>query len=365
MSKKKVVLEGSINTLDKAVLKDLLSFKNPGYQPRPMDYIPTASHMLNYVTRGGIPRGKTSAIVGPTGGGKTTLALVAAKGAQDAGGTVLWMDMEDSFPLQNAQMIGIDMNRIVVVNQHISGEEAFHILGAAIEQEIDLVVWDSVADTAWQAELEAAPEDAIMMIAARKWAERSKALRYQLKKYRQTAILFINQLRSTPDKYNPESEPGGKALQYGYFLKMRTKKKAETATEKGVTTIKVGVYTTKNKIASKVESDEDREVVLRIQDGDMYLDPVLDMMPVAKELGVFTNKNGEPIVNGTWHFDGRPIGKSKDEVIALLSQDDELFEQVNERMHHFTKTMAGSAAFSKAADTTADEGESYDPNGPE
>lgn len=68
---------------------------------------------FDVITGGGIAAGEALALVGT--GGTLTLALRAARGAQQGGGMVLWVDPSFSFDARAAARAGVDLGSLVVI----------------------------------------------------------------------------------------------------------------------------------------------------------------------------------------------------------------------------------------------------------
>src|SRR5699024_9932003 len=133
-----------------------------------VDVIPTGAISLDYILGvGGIPRGRITEIYGPSGGGKTTLALTAAVECQKAGGIVGFIDAEHALNRQLTEAIGVDPDRFVIA-QPDSGEQAVELCREMVNSGLfDMVIIDSAASMVPMAEAEAHMEQNFMGLQAR------------------------------------------------------------------------------------------------------------------------------------------------------------------------------------------------------
>lgn len=127
--------------------------------------ISTGSIGLDRLMGGGLHRGYLSEFYGPSGGGKSTIALAAASNVLNNGGSVLWEDIEGSLDFGDsgsARTSWLHKNGIDPDNSRFkvawprTGEEAYSLaLDAVVSQIFDLVILDSVAAMVTEAELDA------------------------------------------------------------------------------------------------------------------------------------------------------------------------------------------------------------------
>ncbi len=93
----------------------------------------TGSLMLDDVlSSGGIPEGRLIQYYGPTGSGKTLMAMLAIKEAQaaDPDAKQMWIDAEGTFDPNWAEQLGLDTSRIVIVEQEtaVVGRKCFEMI---------------------------------------------------------------------------------------------------------------------------------------------------------------------------------------------------------------------------------------------
>ena len=222
-------------------------------EPNKVNCISTGSLQLDKILGGGIAKGRVSEVYGVEGAGKTTLCLQVAAQCQASGGTVAYVDVENALDLNYAKVLGVDVSKIIF-SQPNSGEQALDIVEALIKSgEVNLIIVDSVAALAPQAELDGEMGDATIGLVARLMG---KALRKVVAAINQTncATIFINQLRSNIGGYgNPDTTPGGRALKYAASQRIEMRK--TTAIKEGADVVgnMVKIKIVKNKIASPMQ----------------------------------------------------------------------------------------------------------------
>lgn len=188
--------------------------------------IPSGSFALDCETGGGYPKGRITIIAGPFSAGKSFLAYKAIAEAQKMypDQDPWWIDQEGSFEGEWASKFGIDLDRLEVVRPATS-EQALDIATVLIgRSDISLVVVDSLAAMSPKGEVEGSMEDFTIGLAARqnnKFFRKAQAvlnmgnLEEDIEK---PALIIINQLRDTMDKYKPETMPGGRGQEYASSL---------------------------------------------------------------------------------------------------------------------------------------------------
>ena len=225
-------------------------------EPNKVNCISTGSLQLDKILGGGIARGRIAEIYGIEGGGKTSLCLQIVAQCQSQDGTVAYIDTENAVDLQYSQTLGVDVSKLIF-SQPSSAEQALDIVDALVKSgEVDLIVVDSVAALAPQAELDGEMGDATVGLMARLMG---KALRKITASVNQTncAVIFINQLRSNIGGYgNPDVTPGGRALKYAASQRIEMRK--TTAIKEGNDVIgnNIKIKIVKNKIAVPMQSVE-------------------------------------------------------------------------------------------------------------
>ena len=218
-------------------------------EPNKVNCISTGSLQLDKILGGGFARGRITEVYGVEGAGKTTLCLQVVQQAQLTGDNVAYIDVEQAVDLNYAKHIGVDVGHLIF-SQPSSAEQALDIVDALVKSnEVGMIVIDSVASLAPQAELDGEMGDATIGLMARLMG---KALRKITASVNQTncAVVFINQLRSNIGGYgNPDTTPGGRALKYAASQRIEMRK--TTAIKEGADVVgnMVKIKVVKNKIA--------------------------------------------------------------------------------------------------------------------
>lgn len=274
--------------------------------------IPSGSLSFDWALGGGLPRGRFMTCTGEPSYGKTTVALIAAQYVTRHpdemlhDGRVAFFDMENTYSPAYAASLGIDRDRFHLY-QPDSGEQALDTLSLLIEQNIyDLIIFDSVAETAFIAELEAKAGDSHVGVAARKWSQFRRKIKGSLSDS-DTCLWFINQTyKLVGVTYGPdEADYGGRALPFGAVI--RVKMLSPTKLPHSITF--------RPKIAKNKTAAPGREasITLGLAASRPFVNVVPELTQVGKELFVFTDKEGAPAGKGGWYFNGEKIGSGSGE----------------------------------------------------
>jgi recombination protein RecA len=92
---------------------------------------PTSIPLVDFITEGGIPKGRVTLCFGPPSSGKSTVFMQAAASVQREGKYVVWIDAEGAFVAKYARQLGIDTE----------DTETFRVARSpSLEKTIDFVV---------------------------------------------------------------------------------------------------------------------------------------------------------------------------------------------------------------------------------
>lgn len=188
----------------------------------------TGSLALDFVLNGGIPEGKVVELYGPSGGGKSTLALsiIAEQQRQwELDGNddyiAVYLDLERSANIEYFLSVGVDTDRLLVIVPD-SGEDAINqtreILSTGIAK---LIVLDSLAAMVSENEITADAGDSVVAATARINTRFLRIVVGELEKTDSTLIV-INQIRDlfNAQSFGPKTKTtGGKATEF--FASMR------------------------------------------------------------------------------------------------------------------------------------------------
>jgi recombination protein RecA len=199
-----------------------------------VDRIPTGSYVLDFITGGGIPRGRITEIYGQYSACKTYLAWQIVVQIQKMfTGVVLYVNLEDTFDSEHVQRIGVDLSRVVVMRPNVA-EDAVNMTYAALKEGVfDAIIVDSIAALLPKAEAEAdAEKDQMGRMGKLTSAMMRKMVNGNTNK---TTIILINQER---DKlgvmWGEKSAPtGGRAIPYYASQRIQMRRGKALKTKKG------------------------------------------------------------------------------------------------------------------------------------
>jgi len=262
--------------------------------PNKVNCISTGSLQLDKILGGGIALGRVSEIYGVEGAGKTSLCLQLVAQCQSSGGVVAYVDTENAVDLNYAKTLGVDVKHLIF-SQPSSAEQALDIVEALVKSnEVKLVIIDSVAALAPQAELDGEMGDATIGLTARLMG---KALRKITAAVNQAncAVVFINQLRSNIGGYgNPDTTTGGRALKYAASQRIEMRK--TTAIKEGANVVgnMVKIKIVKNKICPPMQVVELPLIFGKgFSPEDEVIDLAIEFEFIQKAGAWFTTHTGE------------------------------------------------------------------------
>jgi recombination protein RecA len=284
-----------------------------------IDVISTGSIRLNEALMvGGIPKGRITEIYGSEGSGKTTLALHVLSEAQK-NGKAGFIDAEHSLDVKYAERIGVDINSLII-SQPECGEEALSIVESFVRSgHFELVVIDSVAALVPRAELEGEFGDANMGLMARMMSQAMRKLTGFISKAN-TAVVFINQTRSTIGAYSYKTTTGGNALKFYSTLRLKTVKKEQRKSGDDIVGQKTLVEVVKNKVGipfKKAEFD------IRFGEG---IDKYGEILDIAVEQEIIEK-------SGVWYsFDTNQLGQGRENTIEFLKENKDLALEIKNKL---------------------------------
>lgn len=191
------------------------------------EFIPSGIDVLDQyiLARGGYPEGRWSEVAGLEGCGKSALGYLFLAHTQRAGGIAVLIDMERSFDEDRAEVYGVDLDTLMVV-QPDHGEQAFQeletVLRSADGESPMGIVFDSLAAATPMATLEGDKmTDRVGALAALV----SSSLR-KLNGYLAPArahVMVINQIRENIGVMfgDKTTTPGGKALKFYASIRLQ------------------------------------------------------------------------------------------------------------------------------------------------
>lgn len=298
-----VELTKMINAIDKQYGGGLVVAGNSLEQPL---RLPTGIFALDLALCGGIPVRGVTMFHGQRSSGKTTSALktVAMFQRLYPDLSVVFVDAEHSFESVWAAKLGVDLSRLIVV-QNETGEQAVDIIDGLMQTPgVGLVVLDSVAALIPMRELDASAEDAHVGIHAKLVTGLMRKVTAAFSKSRQEgrimSFLCINQQRAGIGKRMPNgieaiNLPGGKALDHYTLVQVKFKNKENiTRDAQGFETLEFNEHAfqiDKNKINAGMRKGEFQLMrrdnqELGLKEGD--LDDCGTMLAYAKKMDIYT-----------------------------------------------------------------------------
>jgi len=234
--------------------------------------VPTGIYAIDVATYGGVPQKRISLLWGAPSSFKSTVAYKTVAQAQrfcrmcftyfeldysnNTHGTpvkcpecdseipykCLWVDAEKSYDEEYAKRLGVITEELLVLDPD-SGENVLEVLEVFFENEIDLIVIDSLAALTPKKELEKEADQAKKIGSRAQLISNlfDKILNYFSGDY-PPAIIMINQTRDDIGGFKnaymatPQRKPGGKAQEFLSALTMRhykTRKKEVTYNDAG------------------------------------------------------------------------------------------------------------------------------------
>ena len=188
--------------------------------------LPLGVPVLDRLLSGGLAFNRCTVVFGERSAGKTALAYIAMKQAQEMGIPVVYIDVERSWDPERAIQLGLDPEKIIVAEPR-TGEAAFDIAVAVVKSEpAGVVVIDSLAAMTAKAEIESTGmEQQFVGLQARLI---NRGMRTIITENQGWCVIAINQMRSTVGvSYgSPEVLPGGKGQEFYAWQIIRVRRGA-------------------------------------------------------------------------------------------------------------------------------------------
>ncbi|QTX02763.1 recombination protein [Candidatus Phytoplasma luffae] len=317
----KEILEQTLKDIEKRFGKGSIT-KFDSQNVNKIESISTGSLNLDIALEiGGLPKGRIIEIYGLESSGKTTLTLHAIAEAQKKGGNVAFIDVENALDINYAKTIGVDIDNFIV-SQPDSGEKALDIVEHLIKSEtMSLIVVDSVAALAPEAELKGESGDSFMGLQARMMGQAMRKQSAIISKTN-TIVIYVNQLREKVGIIygSPEVTPGGKALKYFASVRLDIRKAEFIKEDNKIIGIRSNVKITKSKISSpfKVASFE-----IMYGKGISKTGELLDL---AVNLDLIKK-------SGSWFsYQDKQIGQGKEKAKEFLSQNKKIADELENKI---------------------------------
>lgn len=305
---------------------------NLGENPRYTEKVKTNRPSIDYVTDGGLPKGRLILIAGEPSAGKSSLTIQVAEAF---GKRILYLDTEASLTTDYLESLGADPSKFTH-GTPATTEQLCNIIRKQIPN-FDVVIVDSINNSASEEQMEKSAEDRTM-------ANRALVLSAQLPIFvglcnqYNTSLIVLSQVRDNmnkANKYSPDTVvPGGRSLHHNSSLTLElfksSKKKSKDADElsnkkESIEGNMVRIKCTKNKVGIV-----NREVSVEFTYGLGYTIEA-DVASAALRLGVLEKA-------GSWvKYKGASIAQGLDNVVPMLFDNPELLEELKEEVKSKTE----------------------------
>lgn len=279
--------------------------------------------------RGGFALGRVYEASGPPSGGKTTLTMSVLAQAQRLGMTTCFVDAEHAADEQLFRSMGVNTDDVALI-RCFNGEDALDSLELLIRNaDIDVAVVDSVSALIPTAEADSDIQNQHMGLHARLM---SKALRrlVPIASEKNTLLIFINQLRNKIGSYgDPTTTTGGEALPF--YSTGRISVRGGAAKSSRIMDAEGNVigHTTTFEIKKNKLAPPFRKAECDLIYGVGY-DTYGEVMNIAQQFGIIER-------TGAWYkYKGENIANGKDNTIALLKENNDLYEEIRDNIINIT-----------------------------
>lgn len=287
--------------------------------------IPTGCIALDMsIGIGGIPLKRVTEFYGAESSGKSTMALQTAASAQARGKNVIYVDAEHSIDIMYAAALGVDAEKLVVV-QPENAESALELICVALDKyksDLGLIVLDSVAAMIPKAEADSEVGDASVGVHARLLSSFIRRVT-PLLSHTDAALLLINQQRAQIGGMSgfggpSKTTPGGYALKHGASLRVEFARISNVTSKERTTGIKVVSNTRKNKVAPPFQKVE---FEIEFGAGTSFDTQIVNN---AIEMGIVEKA-------GSWYkYNGESIGQGLEKAIHHLEDNGHMLTIANE-----------------------------------
>lgn len=292
-------------------------------------WVPSGTPVLDAKLGGGYPAGRVIELFGPESNGKTTVALHAIAEAQKMGGIGVFLDTEHALDKRRAKSIGVDLKKLIYAQPETMEklfeytEKIIQLLKQKAPDKLIVLVWDSVAATATESEVEGDYGDATMGIHARIMSQAFRKITGMIAKHN-VLFICINQVRDKIGGVSwgeKTSTFGGRALKFYASQRIEVKRTSTIKAKVDGVEKPVGISckatVKKNKVAPPFG-----EATFNIMFRDEYggIDPFASVAEAGFELDMFGTSKG-------WYEWNEKKYRLAD-FIELLEGDAELWKTV-------------------------------------
>lgn len=259
----------------------------------------TGSVHFDYLLNGGFEPGTITVYYGKSSSGKSMMALRNIAEAQRRGDSCAWLRIEKGCNRQYMTKLGVDVENLLIIENLPNGEAYLDILIQLIEQEVDMIVVDSISALIPKREMDESLEKEHPGLQA-KLITRMLGKANAVNKV--SNIIFISQIRQAfTTGYTKFNFAGGWAAEhYGdYIVEFKIKERLDeegkeisntelkTEDKNDVTGVNMLMYTHKCRrgLAHKAG-----EMYFNFKTGK--LDEIGELIRVATKIGIFSYSGG-------------------------------------------------------------------------
>ena len=300
--------------------------------------ITSGSTTLDYVLGGGFPGNQWNELVGEPSHGKTALALktIAANQRLNPDYTTVWVAAEQWVP-EYAQMCGVDMDRVIVIETSIMEEAYQSVIQFAESKSVDAIVIDSLPALSPMPEMEKDMSEATVgrgaLLTNKFFRVVGTAMKRSLTEDERPVLgLIINQYRMKIGVMHgdPRTTPGGEGKNYAFFTRCEVRRDEWIEIGSGNNKVRVGqrikVRTLKNKTAPPQ----------RVAYFDFYFAEGGNCAPgefdFAKEIASLAVVMGYIERKGGWFYYGERKWQGIESVITSLREEIDLKEEIQKKV---------------------------------
>lgn len=300
--------------------------------------ITSGSTTLDYVLGGGFPGNQWNELVGEPSHGKTALALktIAANQRLNPDYTTVWVAAEQWVP-EYAQMCGVDMERVIVIETSIMEEAYQAVIQFAESKSVDAIVIDSLPALSPMPEMEKDMSEATVgrgaLLTNKFFRVVGTAMKRSLVEDERPVLgLIINQYRMKIGVMHgdPRTTPGGEGKNYAFFTRCEVRRDEWIEIGSGNSKTRVGqrikVRTLKNKTAPPQ----------RVAYFDFYFAEGGNCAPgefdFAKEIASLAVVMGYIERKGGWFYYGERKWQGIESVITSLREEIDLKEEIQKKV---------------------------------
>ena len=328
MAKKKDAVDALDNLYAKGAVVNLGEHRREAVQ------IPTGRPSIDYVTDGGIPKGRIILIAGEPSAGKSSLTIQIAEAVSD-GRPVLYMDTEATLTSSYIESLGGNAYNF---NHSIPSttEELCNIIRKEIPNYKDsVIIVDSINNSASGEQVQKNAEERTMANRAIVMSAQLPIMVGMCNQYN-TTLIILSQIRDNMDKGpNPKFAkktviPGGRSLHHNSSMTLEltasTKKKAKDSDELEAYDTFFGrlvrIECTKNKVGVPFRNVK---VEFRYEEGFTI---EADVAGAAIVLGIVTKGGG-----GWMSYGDTKVCQGQDKLTEVFKDNTELFEEIKFKVY--------------------------------